>query len=667
MGIEDGKDDYTGTPRAKAPAKKSATETSAPAKPKAGSLGPDERTVAEYEYRDPGGELIASKRRVEDTETGEKRFDWKPAGRESFGSLKPLRPKDLPLFGADILAETDAGVRVYVCEGEKATLAARAAGLNAVTWSGSGSNPPTPIQLEILRGFEVWIWPDNDVPGRKVARKIRAELRRMGMDAKTIRPPISLPEKGDAYDYFVDLSGTVKALEDGDVVEASASLLESDAIQVLMPTDVVDIALTFTEMRYARGARGAVLDTVVRVSLLGTYASAEEYVGRFNMLSSSGKRELRQELGAHFKQDLDDVAKDVDWLEVLVKAIPRAERLYMGQSRAVDHAHMGEPEPERFLIQDLFPLSLPSVLYAPGSTGKSMIASYLGTCVAYGIPWLDREVQQGAVIYLDYESNEDDWNSRVSRILEGLDILEEPGRMLYWSPQGVPLPDLVDPLRADIARYGVELVIIDSALLACRGKAEDSDVAGDYFNAISRLGVTSITLAHVTGQMLQVKGIPDRPFGSVFWRELPRRNIFLKGSEYKQADSTTYTYAMHETKSNAKSKRPFSVSIRYEDPDGPIRMAADIIEDDPELMEGLSVPEQIEYVLKLHKSATIAALAEETGIKRDTLAATLRRLNGKRFIRVTEGGGAGQEAEWALLTNRDLFPEDAGDTDLPVD
>jgi putative DNA primase/helicase len=116
-----------------------------------------------YEIRDLDGTLIIVHERVEYDDGSKQCFWQKPKG--GYG-LDGRKIDTLPLYGSERLAALPDGATVVVCEGEKATDAARQAGLNAVgTVTGAGTAPTSEV-LRCLKRFDVVLWPDNDDSGR---------------------------------------------------------------------------------------------------------------------------------------------------------------------------------------------------------------------------------------------------------------------------------------------------------------------------------------------------------------------------------------------------------------------------------------------------------------------------------------------------------------------
>jgi DNA-binding transcriptional ArsR family regulator len=145
-----------------------------------------------YEVRDPDGTTVAVHVRI-DTPDGKKMW-WERAGRKGLGGL---RPTDLPLYGIHRLGDAQ---EVIVVEGEKATDALLALGLPAVGTVCGASATPSEDALRPLVGRTVFLWPDNDEPGRRHMQRIAERLCALGCQDLRWVEWDEAPESGDAAD-----------------------------------------------------------------------------------------------------------------------------------------------------------------------------------------------------------------------------------------------------------------------------------------------------------------------------------------------------------------------------------------------------------------------------------------------------------------------------------
>lgn len=134
-----------------------------------------------------------------------KRIWWTlPDGRRGLGGM-PTR--DLPLFGSEILADQPPGATVVVVEGEPGALALRSRGYCALaTVTGAATTPCAP-SLEVLRGFAVVLWGDDDQPGAAHMAKIAERLDVLSIPARVIEWTGATEKGDDAFD-FLERGGT---------------------------------------------------------------------------------------------------------------------------------------------------------------------------------------------------------------------------------------------------------------------------------------------------------------------------------------------------------------------------------------------------------------------------------------------------------------------------
>jgi hypothetical protein len=158
----------------------------------------------------------------------------------------------------------------------------------------------------------------------------------------------------------------------------------------------------------------------------------------------------------------------------------------------------------------------PTVLYARGGTGKGLLACWFALQL----------VRAGHVVMVvDFEGHEMEWGSR----LRGLGLTDdELGRIHYRAPFGTDwtaptgsLAAVADAIRDDAARLGVTYLVVDSYSVATsNGDTMGGEAAArEYFSGLARIGLPSLTIAHVRGDSGK---FPERPFGSVFVHNLAR-------------------------------------------------------------------------------------------------------------------------------------------------
>ena len=150
-------------------------------------------------------------------------------------------------------------------------------------------------------------------------------------------------------------------------------------------------------------------------------------------------------------------------------------------------------------------------LFGDGGDGKSLIALYLSVeLTRLGL----------RVLYADWEFSGEDHRERLERIT-GPDM---PDGICYAHCER-PLVDEADRLRRIVGTERIDYLVADSVAFACDGPPEAAEVAARYFRALRRIGVGSLSIAHVR----QENG-DQKPFGSSFWHNGFRSTTFAKRS-----------------------------------------------------------------------------------------------------------------------------------------
>lgn len=157
--------------------------------------------TAVWTYRDKDGAVLNYIARYE-TPDGKEFFPWSwsvKAGRW----VKKQWPKPRPLYNLHLLHKFPTK-QVVICEGEKACDAATVLfGERTVctSWSG-GTNNWQYADWSPLKGRNVVIWPDSDIPGVKAAEALANLLHKQCAEVKVVRyPELERKHGKDAADF----------------------------------------------------------------------------------------------------------------------------------------------------------------------------------------------------------------------------------------------------------------------------------------------------------------------------------------------------------------------------------------------------------------------------------------------------------------------------------
>jgi hypothetical protein len=195
------------------------------------------------------------------------------------------------------------------------------------------------------------------------------------------------------------------------------------------------------------------------------------------------------------------------------------------------------------------PFSLPSILFGDGGSFKSYLA----------LLWAIEIAEQGhTVAYFDWEMNKRVHASR-AKLLRAAGLT---GKVRYLKPDA-PLVQSATALRKEIVKHGISYAVIDSIGFAADGPIEESVTANRYFQAVSKLGIGTLHLAHVSKDQLN-KEAPRVPFGSSFWHNQARSTWHLSA---EQQDENYAHLTLSQRKNNLgrlRESMPIGVQFGHE-------------------------------------------------------------------------------------------------------
>jgi hypothetical protein len=164
------------------------------------------KPTATWYIRDAKGELQAVHVRF-DRDGGKDCF-WRLPRTSEWG-LKGRRLPTMPLYRSERVKEWPEDAAVVLVEGEKATDALVHIYPQTLGTVTGAESTPGPEALEVLRGWRVVLWPDNDGPGWAHMGRIAGALKGIAAEVRIFEWP-EAPDKGDAADHPAVLHGGKK-------------------------------------------------------------------------------------------------------------------------------------------------------------------------------------------------------------------------------------------------------------------------------------------------------------------------------------------------------------------------------------------------------------------------------------------------------------------------
>jgi hypothetical protein len=377
-----------------------------------------------------------------------------------------------------------------------------------------------------------------------------------------------------------------------------------------------------------------------RLSNAGTGVSAELTV-------KLGETELLGETSISLKSDssrdkisktLKGLAASFPWKRLLERACTATCKRYQQGSPII----VLEPAADvhvPFLLNPFIHRGHPSMFYAPGGSLKSYLALYLALLVSHGAEQHGVAAVQVPVLYLDWELNAATVGGRLKALRTGHPELA--AYVPFYRRCERPLHHEAATIARYVAEHGVELLILDSALMACGADLNKPETAEQLNRALRQIGCASLLLAHVP--KLTAEGRERSAFGSIFFRELARNVWELERAD---AESPARVILSHTKHNFTAQHAPLVFQFTFEAES--VRITARDPNDEPAFEEKMPLANRIRRFLEqdgdLHTAEEIAqGLKAKLGSVKATLSN--KKYNGQKWHMV----GANREARWTVL------------------
>lgn len=148
--------------------------------------------------------------------------------------------------------------------------------------------------------------------------------------------------------------------------------------------------------------------------------------------------------------------------------------------------------PIKWLVDRLICESSLSILVADAGCGKTWAAVDLTACIALGVPWMNRDVTQGNVLFIDEESGDDYFAPRFKKAILSHNGTEPSveGKVFFISMENISLMNLLDLYEIEklIIEKDIKFITIDAAMDVLPGvKENNSDEVSIPLNALKKI------------------------------------------------------------------------------------------------------------------------------------------------------------------------------------
>jgi len=282
-----------------------------------------------------------------------------------------------------------------------------------------------------------------------------------------------------------------------------------------------------------------------------------------------------------------------------------------------------------------------NILYGDGGLGKSSLGLLCALLILAGEPVAGIRALRGKPLFLDYEDSEAVHVRRIQAIAAAHPALGN--EELPYQACCDPIWNLTPYLLRRIHAERITCIVLDS-LLPSTGGDSGSEATTKAFNALRKLGVESMILAHVP--KTQQEGQPHQTvYGSVFSQNYAR-NIWAIKKEQALGEDSSIIGLFHRKSNHTRLHLPVGLKVTQDETNTLLRYDPCDLTESHELAQALPASAQIRNFLEDGTPRTAKAIADGTGLKLATVNSTLSREQGRKWQML---GGSGQETLWCVL------------------
>ena len=303
----------------------------------------------------------------------------------------------------------------------------------------------------------------------------------------------------------------------------------------------------------------------------------------------------------------------------------------------------------KWLIEPVIQHLNPTLIYGPGSSGKSWFAQYLAVLADAGMNHGGFGVEPSNVLYLDWETDSGELGTRITMLRKGLGFKTQSGVWYKSMNQGLAID--IETVKSIVMNRGVSFVVLDSLGAACMGEPESADIVLGMFRALRSLRVTSLCVDHTNKE--------GYLFGSVYKFNEGRQIFEIKKDQKPEADRLVFGL-FHRKSNNSKMIKDLGFELSFADPEQVVMTRKDVR--DTPLESEQSIPQRVLNTYNRNGASlyTVTEMAEELSTEAKTVSDAVARTVLERLVRdgllvkhhangkQQYGLAAKEEDEWTL-------------------
>jgi predicted DNA-binding protein (UPF0251 family) len=241
-------------------------------------------------------------------------------------------------------------------------------------------------------------------------------------------------------------------------------------------------------------------------------------------------------------RSLDNVDSDTDWPFIIRKLCLSVVKEFQQGSPEVElTGKVDVLAQHKFLVEPIIQERNPTLIYGPGSTGKSWFGQLIAVLAGSGTSNAGLTVEPARVLYLDWETDQAEIEGRITMIRNGLGMEEDTPTNIFYKSMTSGLAREEEEIKKIILKRDITLLVLDSLGSACMGEPESADVVLKMFGALRRLGCTSLCIDHTNKE--------GTLFGSVY-KYNQSRMVFEAKNSQRSSQSHIFFGLFHRKANN---------------------------------------------------------------------------------------------------------------------
>ena len=304
-------------------------------------------------------------------------------------------------------------------------------------------------------------------------------------------------------------------------------------------------------------------DALVAELLIASVGLANGHATR-RLLHRSNLNLLAAETRGRLAKDLTERVDSVPWRDVLEQLVFLSIERWREGEPTIDLRAVDPDARSRWFVRPYLEYGGPTVLFAPGGSGKSYLASALAITIASGEPLFGQLcARPGPVLYLDWETDEYTHAERLRALCRGADLPALPP--VFYRRMSASLAESLPIVQRELGRLGAVAAIVDSLAAARGGEPESAEVTNQSFSAVRAIRVPTVLVDHVSKASMVTPAMGSAhltPFGSVFTENRARNtwSVHRSGEE----DAQEFAVALvHEKTNNGRRERRHAYTLSF--------------------------------------------------------------------------------------------------------